>query len=76
MVNKFPTKCCYCKGTVAAGAGNIWRWKGRWIGAHLACKEAKKPAVTTIYFPSTGTTLYQNSNGRCEDAPCCGCCNC
>ena len=27
------------------------------------------------YFPSTGGEWYQNKNGRCEDAPCCGCCN-
>ena len=26
------------------------------------------------YFPSTGGEWYQNKNGRCEDAPCCGCC--
>ena len=28
-----------------------------------------------FYFPSTGGELYQNKNGRCEDAPCCGCCS-
>lgn len=26
------------------------------------------------FFPSTGGEWYQNKNGRCEDAPCCGCC--
>ncbi len=30
---------------------------------------------TYAYFPSSGVTLYQNENGRCEDAPCCGCCS-
>lgn len=27
------------------------------------------------YFPSSGAYVYQNKNGRCEDAPCCGCCS-
>ncbi len=24
---------------------------------------------------NSGAELYRNNNGRCEDAPCCGCCN-
>ena len=24
---------------------------------------------------SSGAELYRNKQGRCEDAPCCGCCN-
>lgn len=24
---------------------------------------------------SSGAESYQNNDGRCEDAPCCGCCN-
>ena len=24
---------------------------------------------------SSGAELYRNRQGRCEDAPCCGCCN-
>lgn len=25
---------------------------------------------------TSGGTFYQNKEGRCEDAPCCGCCTC
>lgn len=25
-------------------------------------------------FRTSGGTFYRNKNGRCEDAPCCGCC--
>lgn len=25
-------------------------------------------------FRTSGGTFYRNRNGRCEDAPCCGCC--
>jgi len=24
---------------------------------------------------NSGSEMYQNSRGRCEDAPCCGCCS-
>lgn len=24
---------------------------------------------------NSGAELYRNNSGRCEDAPCCGCCN-
>ena len=30
---------------------------------------------SNIYTMSTGAELYRNKRGRCEDAPCCGCCN-
>lgn len=27
------------------------------------------------FFRVGRTELYRNKGGRCEDAPCCGCCN-
>jgi len=27
------------------------------------------------YWRSDGREYYRNKAGRCEDAPCCGCCN-
>lgn len=30
-------------------------------------------ASNVFRFPS-GATVYRNPRGRCEDAPCCGCC--
>ena len=32
------------------------------------------PRVIVTRFNS-GSTIYQNARGRCEDAPCCGCCS-
>ena len=32
------------------------------------------PRVIATTFNS-GATVYQNARGRCEDAPCCGCCS-
>jgi len=76
MTNKYPGRCSYCGGHVARNAGKCWKPKGarRFSVAHLACSDSESPQVTEVYLPSTGTTLYQNKAGRCEDAPCCGCC--
>ena len=29
---------------------------------------------STFYRMSSGAEIYRNRSGRCEDAPCCGCC--
>jgi len=31
--------------------------------------------VSHFTVTSSGHEMYRNKNGRCEDAPCCGCCN-
>jgi hypothetical protein len=31
--------------------------------------------VSTVTRFSTGAEVYTNRRGRCEDAPCCGCCS-
>lgn len=35
---------------------------------------AAAPSVVVTRFNS-GATTYRNARGRCEDAPCCGCCD-
>lgn len=42
---------------------------GRYMRASLA------RSVSHYARTSTGAELYRNRSGRCEDAPCCGCCN-
>lgn len=76
---RFPGTCRRCDGTIEIG--DSIRFGGRGLTYHLGsdCPEAgtftgNGKKVTTIYFPSTGNTIYRNANGRCEDAPCCGCC--
>ena len=41
---------------------------GRYLRASLA------RGVSTVWT-SGGREYYRNRRGRCEDAPCCGCCN-
>ena len=42
--------------------------------APLAGRRLYQGGVSTVTRFSSGDTVYTNRNGRCEDAPCCGCC--
>ncbi len=34
----------------------------------------RRVAKTSTVFRTSGGAFYRNARGRCEDAPCCGCC--
>lgn len=44
----------------------------RVLADHRIGSAAPRVIATTF---NSGATVYQNSRGRCEDAPCCGCCS-
>ncbi len=71
-VNRYPGDCGTCGKRVARNAGSLWRAGRRYVAYHLACKAAGEARV--IEVRTSGGTFIQNSRGRCEDAPCCGCC--
>ena len=73
-VNKYPGRCYYCGATVPANGGHIWKVGRKWAVAHLDCDEHGEARVIEVRF-SSGETMTVNSRGRCEDAPCCGCCS-
>ena len=66
MIARFPGKC--------ARTGRAIR-----PGDVITFTSARKPVLVqqqhvsdTVQFGDR--TFYRNRNGRCEDAPCCGCC--
>jgi hypothetical protein len=78
---RFAGACRRCGGEIAVG--DTIRFGGRGLTYHLAADcgttlidvgYGPPRRVSTAYFPSTGETIYRNARGRCEDAPCCGCC--
>lgn len=79
MTNKYTGVCIECKVAVPQGNGETRRSKaGRW---YVLCADHARLAVRTwgrkgsyTRF-SSGAEIYRNSRGRCEDAPCCGCCS-
>lgn len=70
--NKYPARCAYCGLMVPRNGGKIWKVGHFWRVAHLACTEKKGPQVDVFYIG--GKEYIRNKQGRCEDAPCCGCC--
>ena len=79
-VNRYDSSCVYCRGMVQAGEGDMWKWKGRFYVCHQACGEEAKArrkggeAKEVSTFIIGGKEYTRNAKGRCEDAPCCGCC--
>lgn len=71
--NKYPATCTVCGNTVPVNGGTLVRRGRVWRVSHLACDSGVQ-AVYSITLNS-GVTLTRNSRGRCEDAPCCGCCD-
>lgn len=75
-VNKYPGDCAVCGNRVPARGGELrGSRRSGWKVYHLACAESGQSEVVEFYFPSTGSRVYRNARGRCEDSPCCGCCS-
>lgn len=70
MTARFSGACRGCDSLVKPGDTIVTGGRGRTY--HVDCSGQKD--VMTIHFPSSGTTIYRNARGTCEDAPCCGCC--
>lgn len=74
---KFEGKCSDCGATLPVGEKAKWYGRGRVYGLNCHEKQAvKNGKIGWISTGSNGKEYYQNYSGRCEDAPCCGCCNC
>lgn len=69
MTNRYAGRCA-CGAHVRAGAGVVERDGKRW---RVSCGDCSAGLVSNVVTTSGGT-FYRNKRGRCEDAPCCGCC--
>lgn len=70
---KYPGKCCECAARLPKGTRAVWHGKGKVYC--LTCingGESKKGGSWLAV--TSGGEVWENRNGRCEDAPCCGCC--
>lgn len=86
MSNQYPSNCDRCDVHVPARAGVLSRAGRRWRVQCPDCAAgAESPGAAaarvsrgndTSYgvVTSTGWVGFRNRAGRCEDAPCCGCC--
>ena len=64
MQNKYPGTCTDCGQHVAAGRGKAFKTGGRWKVSHNGSCNGQEPSERS----------FKQIHGRCEDAPCCGCC--
>jgi hypothetical protein len=69
--NRYPATCSECHTRVPARGGKLRKVGRRWRVTHLACDNGK-PGVFEVRIG--GNSFTRNRSGRCEDAPCCGCC--
>ena len=77
MINKYAGACVACDKSVGPGEGSVYKNPGerRWrIYCERDSMNYSTHAVSNVIHFSSGETFYRNKNGRCEDAPCCGCC--
>jgi len=64
---------CYC---AACGAPSSFPALGPESDVPYHHRPSSFPAPRRVsdVFTTSGGTFYRNKRGRCEDAPCCGCC--
>lgn len=73
-----PTMTARRPGTCARSGtpirpGDTIDWNPRTRTAVLVAQPEEARYVSTV-IRTSGGTFYRNRNGRCEDAPACGCC--
>lgn len=86
---KFDSTCTQCGRPVHKGQSVEWTRGARGV-YHTDCSSASANAssdANTARTPragrgrshytrfSSGAEVFTNARGRCEDAPCCGCCS-
>lgn len=80
MQARFAGECQKCTQRFPAGAPINFHGRGQ--VEHQDCATAppapiggRPRRISSVTRFSSGAVVYQNYNGRCEDAPCCGCCS-
>ena len=66
MTARYPGFCAKTKARILLGDLIEHHGRGRQV--------LVKRRTVSDTFETSGGVFYRNRNGRCEDAPCCGCC--
>jgi hypothetical protein len=69
MTARYRSRCYSCQGHIVPGDKIVVQGRRRTV--HDRCADNKADAILL----SSGVRIWRNRNGRCEDAPCCGCCD-
>ena len=71
MQAKFPGRCSRTGQPIQRGQTIVYNTETR--SATLP-SEGRSDYVSHVFQFGDGREYYRNKAGRCEDAPCCGCC--
>lgn len=81
MLAKFPGYCARTGARILPGDTIDYHGRGRSIlRARASRPDLDAPNIrpsdvaVSDHIVIGGQSFYRNRNGRCEDAPCCGCC--
>lgn len=80
LTARFKSGCTACPAAILPGDEIVNSGRGK--NAHVTCPEGGvpfdrgygRPVRVHVTRFSSGHTQIVNARGRCEDAPCCGCC--
>lgn len=73
MTARYPGTCATCAGPITRGSEI--RHEGRGRTHHATCETSPSSSTEPDPFRYTRSRGYYGRDaGRCEDAPCCGCC--
>jgi len=75
MINRYPGQCVQCHEYVPTGLGTVSKRNRAWrIDCNACTGRMPEDSGLVCVKLSSGWTCTRNARGRCEDAPCCGCC--
>ncbi len=76
MLAKFPGYCAQTGARILPGDTIDYHGRGRSILRARASTDSSTGADRRVsdHIVIGGRDYYRNTRGRCEDAPCCGCC--
>jgi hypothetical protein len=70
MIARYPGKCARTGRAIKPGDVITFTRARKTV-----LVEQQRVSDTVVFFGNSGAReFYRNRNGRCEDAPCCGCC--
>lgn len=74
---RYPGQCARTGTPISVGDPIVSVGRNRYAHASdtLSTPREDDRYISHIWRLSSGKELYRNKAGRCEDAPCCGCCN-
>lgn len=71
MIARFPGKCARTGRAIKPGDVITFTSARKAV----LVQQQHNVSDTIVFFGDNGAKeFYRNRNGRCEDAPCCGCC--